>query len=108
MGRDQLYYTSQGYLRGRTPNGREVVVGHRQAGRTGFELHWSGRIFSRYGQEELYQDFGVAPQAKQTGGQAGYPSEPVLRALWRHFVDRYNRGDPSVRFARTAPQKSVG
>jgi hypothetical protein len=103
MGRDELCYTSSGYLAGRTPNGRDVVAGHPQSGRTGFEVHSSGRIFTRYGQEQLYQDFGVAPQEKQTGGQAGYPSEPVLRALWRYFVDRYNSGDTRVRFTRTPP-----
>ncbi len=99
--RDQLSYTSTGYLHGRTPNGKIVTVGHDQPGRTGYRLFWNGQWYTRFGQAALHDEFGIAPRAKKTGGQEGYPSEPVIRAVWRYFVDRYNHGDPGVSYTRT-------
>jgi hypothetical protein len=99
--RKRLAYTSAGYLRGKTPNGRLITVGHEQPGRTRYRLFWQERWHTRFGQTALSNVFGIAPREKRTGGQEGYPAEPVIRAVWRHFVDRYNEGDPGVVYSHS-------
>jgi len=45
------------------------------------------------------EDLGIPVQKKKTGGQAGYPSEPLGRAVWRYLVDRHNDLDRSVDYS---------
>jgi hypothetical protein len=47
--------------------------------------------------------FGIRPKAKKTGSQTGYPSEPVVQAVWRHLAKRYYEGDPDVTYGKTEP-----
>ena len=103
MNREMLNYTSGGFLRGRTQKGPVVVAGHEEEGGTGFVLYFETRKYDRYGQDDLEVDFGVAPRKKRTGPQQGYPSEPVLRAMWRYFVNRYNQGDSGVKYSQVLP-----
>ena len=95
----QLTYVSLGYLRGVCPNGRVATVRHLKAGRTGYELLWEGRWQRRFGQANLARVFGISPRSKRSGSQEGYPAEPVIRALWRHLTDRFNRGDEGVTYS---------
>lgn len=53
-------------------------------------------LSSRLVEEELK----VEVQRKKSGSQTGYPQEPVPRAVWRHFMQRYNSGDPTVQYER--------
>jgi hypothetical protein len=108
MASERLYYASPGFLLGITPNGERVVAGHEHPGRTGFVLYWKGTRYTWYSQEQLQRDFGIGPREKKTGGQRGYPSEPVLQAIWRHLVDRYNAGDSTVSFGSSPPPEIRG
>ena len=99
--RERLTYNAAGYLRGKTPNQTNVVVGHERPGRTHYVLFWKGDRYERFGQKDLERIFGIAPRPKRSGSQEGYPAEPVIRAMWRYFVDRYNNGDPEVEFSHT-------
>ncbi|MBA7678002.1 hypothetical protein ES703_86269 [subsurface metagenome] len=45
------------------------------------------------------EDLGIPVQKKKTGGQVGYPSEPLGRAVWRYLADRYNDLDRSVDYS---------
>lgn len=47
--------------------------------------------------------FGISPRAKKTGSQSGYPSEPVIQAVWRYLKKRYNEGDPDVIYSESTP-----
>ena len=97
MERSKVFYNSTvGLLTGKTPNGKKVTVGHSEQGAKGYFLDWTGGRFEDFGKQELKEIFGIAPYLKRSGGQEGHPSEPVIRALWRHFADRYNSGDPGV------------
>lgn len=100
--RDHITYDSTvGFLRGKTPNQEEVVVEHKRSDRTGYVLYWKGHRYERLGQDEIVKTFGIPPRLKQSGSQKGYPSEPAIRAVWRYFVDRYNKGDSEVEYSTT-------
>lgn len=99
----RIYNTTSGYLQGRCPKGPLLTVWHTQSGRTGFRLYWDGRWHNSFGQDKLDDLFGISPNAKQTGGQIGYPSEPVIQAVWRHLKDRYNEGDSDVIYSKSEP-----
>ena len=47
--------------------------------------------------------FGISPRVKKTGSQKGYPSEPVIQAVWRYLGKRYNEGDPDVTYGKSQP-----
>lgn len=103
IGRDRLTYVAQGFLTGRTPSGKVVTVEHGDPGPTGYRLRIDGRWHEAYPQDEMKDGLGIGVHVKRTGSQAGYPSEPVIRAAWRHFADRYNKGDENVRYSRAVP-----
>ena len=104
--RELTYDCTVGYLFGETPNQIEVMVGHEKSDRTGYVLFWEGRRYKRFGQAALEEVFGIAPREKKSGSQKGYPSEPAIRAVWRHFVDRYKNGDSKVKFRKMKPRLS--
>lgn len=95
------YDSTVGFLSGKTPNQEKVVVEHKKSDRTGYVLYWKGHRYERLGQEEIVKTFGIPPRLKQSGSQKGYPSEPAIRAVWRYFVDRYNKGDSEVEYSTT-------
>lgn len=101
--KQRIYYTTAGYLQGRCPKGLLLTVWHTQSGRSGFQLYWDGRWHSSFSQDRLDDLFGISPNEKQTGDQIGYPNEPVIRAVWRYFTDRYNEGDPDVIYTMSEP-----
>jgi len=47
-------------------------------------------------QKFVEEELGIPVQTKQRGKQAGYPSEPVGRAVWRHMAECYNLLDRTV------------
>jgi hypothetical protein len=47
--------------------------------------------------------FGIRPREKKMGSQKGYPSEPVIQAVWRYLAERYNEGDPNVKYSESEP-----
>ena len=103
MRRGELNYIDAGYLKGPAPRGGPVVVAHLDPGYTGFRFWWKGRWWARFGQEEMLQELGVPVREKKSGSQIGYPSEPVIKALWRNLVDRFNQGEPSVTYHAADP-----
>lgn len=54
---------------------------------------------SKLSKTRVEEDLGIPVQKKKTGGQVGYPSEPLGRAVWRYLVDRYNDLDRSVDYS---------
>ena len=103
--RENLTYVSQGYLQGAFPSGVATTVCHANRGRTGYRVYWERMWPDRFGQQELERTFGVSSRPKKSGTQEGYPAEPTIRALWRHFVDRYNAGDASVTYTSYDPNQ---
>lgn len=101
--RQRIYNTTSGYLQGRCPKGPILTVWHTQSGRAGFRLYWDGRWHNSFSQDKLDDLFSISPNAKQTGSQIGYPSEPVIQAVWRYLKDRYNEDDPDVIYSESEP-----
>ena len=98
--RERLTYNAAGYLRGKTPIKQTLSLDTKdQAEHTMF---YSGKVIAMKDlAKDLERIFGIAPRPKRSGSQEGYPAEPVIRAMWRYFVDRYNNGDPEVEFSHT-------
>ena len=105
--RQQVYNTTPGFLQGPCPKGPILTVWHRRSGRTGFSLYWDGRWNDSFGQHNLDKLFGIPPRAKETGSQRGYPSEPVIQAVWRYLEKRYNEGDPNVKYSKSEPDLNI-
>lgn len=99
--RQRIYNTIPGFLQGPCPKGPILTVWHQQSGRTGFRLYWNGSWRDSFGQQDLDKLFGIRPRAKKTGSQEGYPSEPVIQAVWRYLGKRYNEGDPDVTYSKS-------
>jgi hypothetical protein len=104
----RIYNTVPGFLQGPCPKGPVVTVWHKQSGRTGFLLYWNGSWHSSFGQQDLYKLLGISPRVKKTGSQQGYPSEPVIQAVWRYLGKRYNEGDPDVTYSKSQPDLTKG
>lgn len=100
----QIYNTTPGFLQGACPKGPILTVWHKQSGRTGFRLYWDGLWHDSFGQQALDRLFGISPRTKKTGSQGGYPSEPVIQAVWRYLKKRYNEGDPDVTYSESQPE----
>ena len=98
-----LAYTAKGYLKGQCPAGAMIIVAHTGGPRTGYQLYWKGRWYKRFGQARLKDQLGIGVREKKTGDQQGYPSETVLYAAWRHFIDQFNRLDSEVEFTHDQP-----
>jgi hypothetical protein len=80
-----------------------VVVHHAVPGRTGYHLYLNSVWYRRFQREALQGELGILVRTKRTGSHEGYPSKPVIRAVWRHFVDRFKRDDPEVSYSRRSP-----
>ena len=104
--RQQIYNGTRGFLQGPCPKGPILTVWHQRSGRTGFRLYWHGQWQDRFGQQDLDGLFGISPRAKKTGSQRGYPSEPVIKAVWRYLMERYNADDPDVTYSESQPNLS--
>ncbi len=101
--KQRIYNTTSGYLQGPCPKGQILTVWHPQSGRTGFRLYWDGRWHDSFGQDKLDKLFSISPRAKKTGSQDGYPSEPVIQAVWRYLKERYHDDDPDVIYSESEP-----
>ena len=97
--RMRLRYNDAGTLKGDVPNGDSVVVRHLKSGPSGFEVLWDGEWHRWLRSEWVEEELGIGVHRKKTGSQAGFPSEAVTRAIWRHFVDRWNYGDSEVEYS---------
>ena len=97
------YTTTVGYLKGKMPNGEEVIVHHPEEGAKGYWLYWRGhwtkdiRRLRKYG--FALENLGVIAREKHSGNQAGYTSQPAFMAIWEHLVDRHNAGHEDVLFS---------
>lgn len=101
--RQRIYNTTSGFLQGPSPTGPILTVWHPQSGRTGFRLYWNGQWNDSFGQQELDKLFGISPSAKKTGKQIGYPTEPVIQAVWRYLKERYNEGATDIIYSKFEP-----
>jgi len=97
--RIQLKYNEPGILKGHTPNGQFVTVQHTQSGPSGYRVLWDDKWYQWLYSDLVENELGIKVRRKKSGDQVGYPSEAVIRALWRYFVDLYNRGDPNVDYS---------
>lgn len=102
-GNEEITQTTVGFLKGRAPNGESIVVWHRNPDRTGYRVYRNGKWFDRFEQDEMENRLGIPVRIKSSGGQQGYPSEPVTLAAWRYLLDLYRSGDKSVEFSRSVP-----
>ena len=91
-----IRYVDKGVFRGSTPTGEIVTIKHLQHGARGFEILWNGRHYRWLYMGLVEEELGITVNRKQSGPQEGRPSEAVLRAIYRHFVKRYNAGDSKV------------
>ena len=91
-----MTYSDLGGLKGYAPNGQSLTVHHLGPGNTRFTVLCDGQFHEWLSADRVEKVFGIPVHMKKTGSQAGYPSETVTRAPWRHLVDRYNEGDPDV------------
>jgi hypothetical protein len=91
MGRERLpiKYNTPGRLTGRIKDSN-VSVSH--DGYRHFTARIDGEFYSWLSQGLVEEVFEIPVQKKRSGNQTGYPSESVIRALWRYFVDQYNAG----------------
>lgn len=86
-------YITQGQLIGGI-EGHNVVVFN--DGNDHFRAVLDGAPRDWLSQKFVEEGLKIPVQKKQTGAQAGRPSEAVIRAVWRHLADRYNKGDMTV------------
>ena len=111
MLRTELYYTTTvGYLKGKMPNGEEVVVHHPQKGAKGYWLYWHGHCaksildLRKYGFTTPEETLGIPlVRTKHSGEQEGYHSQPNFMAVWQYLVNRYNAGHEDVVFSSVFP-----
>jgi hypothetical protein len=95
--RKRMIYKDSGTLEG-SINGQRVKVCHSKPGPSNFKIFWNGKWYPWLFSGLVEYEFGIVVRTKKTGTQKGYPSEAVIRAIWRHLVDRYNDYDEGVSY----------
>ena len=93
----RIIYKDSGTLEGHV-NGELVKVRHLKTGPSGFEVFWNGQWYSWLYAGLVEDELGIEVHTKKRGTQKGYPSEAVIRSVWRHLVDHYNDYDPDVKY----------
>jgi len=99
----RISYTTPGQLSGEV-EGHDISVSNDGEGH--FRGVLNGKPYDSLSITFVEEKLKVPIQKKKSGSQAGYPSEPVPRAVWRHLADRYNDGDPTVRYERRRGMKA--
>lgn len=92
---EAIGYDTEGRLTG-VINGHHVTVS--SEGKRHFRVAIDGKEYLKLPSSMAERELGVEVSRKRSGAQAGYPSEPVGRAVWRHFVNRHNLLDNAVRY----------
>ena len=93
-----ILYATSGKLSGEV-QGHNISVSHDGEGH--FRGVLNGEPYDSLSSRFVEEELKIQVQRKMSGSQAGYPSEPVPRAVWRYFVELYNKCDPTVHYERT-------
>jgi len=92
-----ISYVTPGRLSGKV-QGHEISVSNDGEGH--FRAVVNGRLRHPLSSTFVEEELEIEVIRKKSGSQAGYPQEPVPRAVWRRLMQRYNSGDPTVQYER--------
>lgn len=92
-----IYYATPGRLSGEV-EGHDISVSN--DGEGCFRALINGKLHHPLSSRLVEEELKVEVHRKKSGSQVGYPQESVPRAVWRHLMQQYNSGDPTVHYER--------